>query len=360
MKIIYDNNGRDSLVVNSQIMIDEHESIKYLNCLQESQLKDDYTIKINSEYKERISSPLKKTYRVTIAGLGDVGGNVLLGLKLFGQPTISEIRIFNPDAKVAKRYALEMNQIYNENFKLDVPVKVISEDEVFDTDVFIFTASKSVPAVGDEKIDVRKAQFADNSRIIAHYSKIAKAKLFKGLFLVVSDPVDLLCKVAFDSSENWLIPSQIAGFGQGVMYARACYYAQEMGLEYFKEEGRIFGPHGSELIVANSLKNYDNELSLKLTELAITANLKIRDLGFKPYIAPAFSSGALSILSYLRGQMVYSSQYLNGHYYGLYGKLTGDGLLIEVNDIPNQLMERIENSYNKMVGYYEENKIDFE
>ena len=234
MKIIYDNNGRDSLVVNSQIMIDEHESIKYLNCLQESQLKDDYTIKINSEYKERISSPLKKTYRVTIAGLGDVGGNVLLGLKLFGQPTISEICISNPDVKAAKRYALEMNQIYNENFKLDVPVKVISEDEVFDTDVFIFTASKSVPAVGDEKIDVRKAQFADNSRIIAHYSKIAKAKLFKGLFLVVSDPVDLLCKVAFDSSENWLIPSQIAGFGQGVMYARACYYAQEMGLEYFK------------------------------------------------------------------------------------------------------------------------------
>ena len=188
---------------------------------------------------------------------------------------------------------------------------------------------------------------------------MAKKKKFKGLFLVVSDPVDLLCKTAFEMSENWLLPSQIAGFGQGVMYARAKYYADKLETANFINEGRIYGPHGSELIVANSIENYNHKLSLELTELTIKANLKIRELGYKPYIAPAFSSGALSILSYLRGQMVYSSQYINGYYYGIYGKLTSNGLNIEVNHIPDLLLKRIEDSYDKLVSYYEKNKINF-
>ncbi len=239
-----------------------------------------------------------------------------------------------------------------------MPVKIVEEERLFDADVVVFTASRSVPPVGDEQVDVRKIQFGDNSKIIQYYVKQAVEADFKGMFLVVSDPVDLLCKVAFDAAKGLLLPSQIAGFGQGVMYARARYYAAKLGLKSFEKEGRIFGPHGSELVVANSVANYDDDVSKKLTDLTVRANLEIRACGFKPYIAPAFSSGALSIISYLRGQKVYTSQYLGGYFYGLYGNMTGDGLKIETNRIPLALMKRIEKSYQEMRNYYEQNRID--
>jgi hypothetical protein len=357
MKVIYSESGRDTLIASTERMLKEAESVRYLDGTGQSTIEE-YTVKINAEYSKRIETHLKASYKINIIGLGDVGGNVLLGLKLLGGKTIDEIGIFNPDVLTSKRYELEMNQIYSENFDMAMPVKIVDEERLFDADVVVFTASKSVPLVGDEQVDVRKIQFADNSKIIQYYVKQAVVAEFKGLFLVVSDPVDLLCKVAYDAADGAFLPSQIAGFGQGVMYARARYYATEMGLKSFEKEGRIFGPHGSELVVANSIVNYDDVISRKLTDLTVKANLEIRACGFKPYIAPAFSSGALSIISYLRGQNVYTSQYLGGYFFGLYGKITNDGLSIETNQIPEELMKRIEKSYQEMMNYYECNRID--
>lgn len=63
---------------------------------------------------------------------------------------------------------------------------------------------------------------------------MARDKDFKGVFAVVSDPVDLLCKAVYDISNkndmgafdyDGLLPEQIEGFGLGVMYARAKYFA---------------------------------------------------------------------------------------------------------------------------------------
>jgi hypothetical protein len=356
MRMIYGDTGRDTLIVNNEIMLNEEESISYLD--NTSKKIDEYIVKVNKKYDMRVQSRLKKSYSLSIIGLGDVGGNVLLGLKLLGGKTLSKIGIYDRNSDRCKRYELEMNQIFNENFMTEIPVESIEHDAIFESDVVVFTASVTVPEVGKEQGDVRKIQFADNQKIIHQYIQQAVEAGFEGLFLVVSDPVDLLCKSAFDAAKEGLLPSQIIGFGQGVMYARARYYAKEMGIEEFEKEGRIFGPHGSELIVANSLKNYDDEISRALTKETIEANLKVRACGFKPYIAPAFSSGALSILSYLRGQWVYSSQYLGGYFYGLYGKMTEDGLMIETSEIPEQLMKRIESSYREMKEYYDQNQIN--
>ncbi|MEA3423034.1 MAG: lactate dehydrogenase [Bacillota bacterium] len=355
---IYGDTGRDVIVVNNQRMFDEEESINYLNLSGEHLEESEYVQKININYKGEISSHLKKSYTISIIGLGDVGSNLLLGMKLLGFPTIETINIYDPNIERARRYEMEMNQIYQENFNLNIPINIISEEEIFDSDIVIFTASKSVPAIGDEKTDVRNIQFKGNSQIISQYVKKAKAKEFKGLFLVVSDPVDLLCKVVYEESDGYFLPSQIAGFGQGVMYARALYFADKMEIGNFSDEGRIYGPHGSELIVANSLTNYDDRLSKKLTRLTVEANLDIRKLGFKPYIAPALSSGALSILAYLRGEYTYSSQYIDGYFYGVRSKMTEEGLLIDVGNIPDELMLRINESFDKMVDYYGENKTD--
>ena len=54
---------------------------------------------------------IKKDSKVNLLALGDVGGTVLMGLKLLGGSTISQIGIYDLDEKMARRYEMEINQI---------------------------------------------------------------------------------------------------------------------------------------------------------------------------------------------------------------------------------------------------------
>ena len=167
---------------------------------------------------------------------------------------------------------------------------------------FCFVASKGIPPVGSGVKDVRMYQFENNSKIVAQYARQARKENFKGLFAVVSDPVDPLAKTAWLESNKddsgvldyqGLRPEQVHGFGLGVMNARAAYFAKrDERFKRFLTEGRSFGPHGQDLVVADSITDYNDELSKELTELTVTANLHMRAIGFKPFIAPAYSSGS--------------------------------------------------------------------
>lgn len=128
--------------------------------------------------------------------------------------------------------------------------------------------------------------------------------------MVVSDPVDLLCDRVLKYGQGGLKADQVKGFGLGVMAARASYYAKEMALDAFDEKGGVFGPHGKDLVVANNLGAYDHIKSLELTKKTVEANLEVRGLGYKPFIAPALSSAALSIIDCLRGRPHYSTIYM--------------------------------------------------
>ena len=72
------------------------------------------------------------------------------------------------------------------------------------------------------------------------------------------------------------------------------------------------------------------------------ANLEVRALGYKPYVAPALSSAAISILLTLRGQWHYSSNYLGGIYMGCKNRSTACGVELEHLPLPQQLLERLE------------------
>ncbi|MGB5824563.1 MAG: lactate dehydrogenase, partial [Proteocatella sp.] len=222
--------------------------------------------------KNYLETPINGRWKVNIVGLGDVGSNLLLGLKLLGGDVISEIGIYSNRESVVSRYEMEMNQIYSieENSILNSGypiVKSVKKENLMNCDMFIFCASAKVPAVGSEVDDVRMIQYESNKEIISKYAKMARNNNFKGVFAVVSDPVDLLCKAVYDISNknelgtidyNGLMPEQIEGFGLGVMYARALYYAnKEENLSYFKKEGRAFGPHGKGLIIADSINKYN-------------------------------------------------------------------------------------------------------
>ena len=82
-------------------------------------------------------------------------------------------------------------------------VDIVKPEDLFKCDMFIFVASKGIPPVGSGVKDVRMYQFEANSAIVAGYARQARRENFKGLFAVVSDPVDPLAKTAYlESNKN--------------------------------------------------------------------------------------------------------------------------------------------------------------
>lgn len=139
--------------------------------------------------------------RVTLVGLGDVGGTLLLALKLLGRE-LGELRIYDPNAAQCRRYELELNQVLPLDHPLP-PVTVCTEDTLFDCDLLLFTASRGVPPVGSGVADVRLAQYEKNRAMLRSYAAMAREAHFTGLFCQISDPVDpLACAVFRESNRN--------------------------------------------------------------------------------------------------------------------------------------------------------------
>ena len=288
-----------------------------------------------------------------LLAVGDVGGTLLTALKLLGGGCISAIGIRDLNENTVSRWTAEMSQIaWPWDYNSLPEVEAISENQLFDCDVFIFAATKAIPAVGSGVQDVRMAQFAANRPLVEQFAKQAREARFSGLFMVLSDPVDPLCKTAWLASNTasdgtldhrGLLPEQVQGFGLGVMNARAAYYAkQDPRFVDFLTEGRSFGPHGRGLVIANSIDHYDDSLSRELTELVETANLRIRGLGFKPYVAPAVSSGAMQLLLTLRGDWHCSSIPLGDVWFGVKNRFTPQGLEMETLPLPDTLFARLQ------------------
>ena len=310
---------------------------------------------------EELTAPLPRPekVRVNLLALGDVGSTLLMGLRLMGGDVISSIGICDLREGVAQRWEFELNQIQLPGpYDALPPVEIVSPEQLFDGDVFLFCASRFVPDTAVKTGDVRMAQYRLNRELAALYAQKARQARYRGLFCVVSDPVDPLCRAVLTESNRapsgemdyqGLFSHQVRGFGLGVMNARAAYYARKHPrFASFLTEGRSFGPHGEDLVIANSIRNYDDALSRRLTEQAVRANLRMRELGFKPYIAPALSSGALSLLLCLRGRWHCSSTYLGGVFMGARNRVTAAGTELERLPLPRQLQDRLQTTMDRL------------
>lgn len=309
---------------------------------------------------EELLPPLRRRerVRVNLLALGDVGSTLLMGLRLLGGDVIDSVGICDVRENVPQRWEMELNQIVSPEGERLPPVEIVSPEEVFDGDVFLFCASRFVPDTAVKTGDVRMAQYRLNRELAALYAQKARQARYRGLFCVVSDPVDPLCRAVLTESNRapsgemdyqGLFSHQVRGFGLGVMNARAAYYARkDPRFASFLTDGRSFGPHGEDLVIANSIRNYDDALSRQLTEQAVRANLRMRELGFKPYIAPALSSGALSLLLCLRGQWHCSSTYLDGVFMGARNRVLPTGTELERLPLPRQLQDRLQTTMDRL------------
>ncbi len=344
------------------------EKIESMDVVLEDKIKKGQVFRINTGHKyfeewlpnSENDKPEEKSVKkkVHILGLGDVGSTMALALCLYGKGSISEIGLYDLDPNRVKRWELELNQIA-EPLQDELPkVYPIGIDQLFDCDLFAFTASVGVPPVSITEGDVRLVQFAGNSKLVGQYAKMAVEAAFKGIFAIVSDPVDQLCRYAYESSNadetgiwqgNGLSPEQIRGYGLGVMNGRAAYYAKADGFE-FNPNGRVYGPHGKGLVVANDWRAgfYNPTYSEKWTEETMTANLKMREIGYKPYIAPAVASGAISIVKTLTGEKHYSCISFDGFYYGCLNQYIHGFDLPERLDSAPELVAKIKASAEEM------------
>lgn len=292
--------------------------------------------------------------RLHLLAVGDVGGTLLTALKLLGSDVIGSIGICDVNQAAVERWCTEMGQIaWPWDYGALPEVEPVDGDRLFDCDVFLFAAARAVPPVGAGG-DVRMAQLAANRPLAEHYARLAREKRFPGLFLVMSDPVDPLCRAAYLAANRdetgafdgrGLLPEQIRGLGLGVMNARAAYFAKrDPRYAAFLTEGRSFGPHGQGLVIADSIVHYNDALSRELTAEVLSANLRIRELGFKPYVAPAVSSGAMQLLLLLRGSWHCASLPLGDVYFGCRSRLTPLGSETEPLPLPPQLLARLQAS----------------
>ena len=310
---------------------------------------------------EELMAPLPRPekVRVNLLALGDVGSTLLMGLRLMGGDVISSIGICDLREGGAQRWEFELNQIQLPGpYDALPPVEIVSPEQLFDGDVFLFCASRFVPDTAVKTGDVRMAQYRLNRELAALYAQKARQARYRGLFCVVSDPVDPLCRAVLTESNRapsgemdyqGLFSHQVRGFGLGVMNARAAYYARkDPRFASFLTEGRSFGPHGEVLVIANSIDRYDDGLSRLLTERTVHANLQMREMGFKPYVAPALSSGALSLLLCLRGQWHCSSTYLDGVFMGARNRVLPTGTELERLPLPQALQDRLQTTMDRL------------
>ncbi|MEY8387217.1 lactate dehydrogenase [Oscillospiraceae bacterium 38-13] len=299
------------------------------------------------------AAPRRGKKRVHLLAVGDVGSTLLTALKLLGGEEISAIGICDLNANTVARWVTEMGQIaWPWDYGALPEVEAVEPEDLFRCDVFLFAAARAIPPVGSGVKDVRLAQLEANRPLVESFAQRARQEGFRGLFIVLSDPVDQLCQAAWWASNGdaetehldlqGLLPEQIQGFGLGVMNARAAYFARrDPRFASFLTEGRTFGPHGKGLVAANSVERYDDALSQELTRLTLEANLRMRDLGFKPYAAPAVSSGAMQLLLSLRGAWHCGSVPLNGLWFGCRTRFTPQGLELETLDLPDALFARL-------------------
>ena len=291
--------------------------------------------------------------RLHLLAVGDVGGTLLTALKLLGGDVISAVGVCDLSESTVARWVTEMGQTaWPWDYNALPEVEAVPAERLFDCDVFIFAAARAVPPVGSGVEDVRMAQLEANRPLAEQFARQAREADFRGLFIVLSDPVDPLCQAAWrasnlDGEGRWdglgLLPEQVQGFGLGVMNARAAYFAKgDPRFAAFLTEGRSFGPHGAGLVIANSIERYDDTLSRELTRLTLEANLRVRELGFKPYVAPAVSSGAMQLLLSLRGAWHCGSVPLGGVWFGCKNRFTARGLEWETLALPEALFARLE------------------
>ena len=275
-------------------------------------------------YLQAMARPRRtRPYTIGISGLGRVGGLAASALAAADRACtgIGTILVHDTDTANVERMRQELSAVASWRGATPLPeVVAASLPELLSrSDAFLFAAARGVPPLGTPG-DVRLPQFEPNREALRGALEAVAETGYTGLFLMVSDPVELLAMAAFHDSPGAgaaLAPERVAGLALGVMWGRALAQAEAAGgRARVARKGVPYGPHSIEMLAYDDPAGPDMELSRVMTQAARTGNYQVRELGFLPYIGPALSSIVLTLPRLLAGEEVLASSFVDGVFFG--------------------------------------------
>lgn len=260
---------------------------------------------------------------------------------------ISSIGICDISDKVTARWEFEKNQIaYPWAYDALPEVDVVKPEDLFKCDVLYLSLLKE-----SRRLVLASRMCGCTSLKITPRSlrsmQDRRAEHFKGLFAVVSDPVDPLTKTAWlesNKDENGILDlkdSARTGAGpDSALNARAAYYAKRDGSFLIFDGGRSFGPHGR--ISSSQIPLQVQRRAFKeLTQLTVTANLHMRAIRFQAVYRTGIFLGAISLILMMRGEWHCGSVFMGGIFMGVKNRYTEYGLETEILPLPDALYEQL-------------------
>lgn len=185
----------------------------------------------------------QKNRKVTIVGAGSVGATFAYALAQSG--FANEIAITDMNHNFAEGQAMDL--VHGLPFLPQVDIHAGSSSDYADSDIVVITAgAKQQP--GETRIDLLKR----NAAIIKTIAKDIASRGCKGVMLLVSNPVDILTKVALEAS-GWE-RGRVIGSGTVLDTARFRYVlSKECRVDARNIHGYILGEHGDSEFAAWSM-----------------------------------------------------------------------------------------------------------
>lgn len=186
---------------------------------------------------------MSRTRKVTIVGAGNVGASFAYALMQSGDA--EEIVLTDASEKFARGQALDLAQ--GKAFVPEVDIHVGTDADFADSDLIVITAgAKQAP--GETRLDLLRR----NAGIISDITRRVAASGSNGVMMLVSNPVDILTKIAADVSD-WP-RERVIGSGTVLDTARFRHaLAACAGIDARNVHGYILGEHGDSEFAAWSL-----------------------------------------------------------------------------------------------------------
>lgn len=184
-----------------------------------------------------------KKRKITIVGAGAVGSTFAYALAQSG--FADEIAITDMNNNFAEGQAMDL--VHGLPFLPQVDIHAGSKADYADSDIVVITAGAKQLS-GETRIDLLKR----NAAIIETIAKEIAASGCCGVMLLVSNPVDILTKVALEAS-GWE-RGKVVGSGTVLDTARFRYVlSKECGVDARNIHGYILGEHGDSEFAAWSM-----------------------------------------------------------------------------------------------------------
>lgn len=183
-----------------------------------------------------------KESKVVIVGCGNVGSTT--AYTIINQGLAEEVVLIDVNQDKAYAEALDMaHSIYFMNRNINVHAGDYKDCK--DADIVIITASAPMPKDSNNRL----AMLAPSIKIMKSIVNSVMENDFNGIFLIVSNPVDIMTYLVYKMSG--LPKNQVIGSGTTLDSARLCFELANMyGLDSKSVSAYVCGEHGDSEIVS--------------------------------------------------------------------------------------------------------------